>query len=128
MKQYLWALRGAGLRSRRPRAVAGVADGGAVRPPDTLRAAAPGIEDATAPAPMPAAAPAERSQGTPAATRTSLMSRARAVFRGRPTVVNQYGPTEGTMTTTSAPVVPGPDDTGPAGTLDLTISWSGPAG
>lgn len=41
-------------------------------------------------------------------------ARARAVFRGRPTVVNQYGPTEGTMTTTSAPVVPGPDDTGPA--------------
>ncbi|MFI6350928.1 amino acid adenylation domain-containing protein [Streptomyces sp. NPDC050560] len=41
-------------------------------------------------------------------------ARARAAFAGRPTVVNQYGPTEATMTTTSATVQADPGARGPA--------------
>ncbi|WP_160310962.1 non-ribosomal peptide synthetase, partial [Streptomyces sp. 150FB] len=41
-------------------------------------------------------------------------ARATAAFAGRPGVVNQYGPTEATMTTTSAAVTAKPGDTGPA--------------
>ncbi|MGN9810002.1 amino acid adenylation domain-containing protein [Micromonospora sp. BQ11] len=41
-------------------------------------------------------------------------ARAGDTFAGRPTVVNQYGPTEATMTTTSARVDAAPGDSGPA--------------
>ncbi|MFC0006733.1 amino acid adenylation domain-containing protein [Micromonospora siamensis] len=41
-------------------------------------------------------------------------ARAGTAFAGRPTVVNQYGPTEATMTTTSAPVDAAPGERGPA--------------
>ncbi|WP_406726990.1 amino acid adenylation domain-containing protein [Streptomyces sp. GD-15H] len=41
-------------------------------------------------------------------------ARAAAVFAGRPTVVNQYGPTEATMTTTSTVITAAPGDSGPA--------------
>ncbi|WP_336298008.1 amino acid adenylation domain-containing protein [Micromonospora sp. LH3U1] len=40
-------------------------------------------------------------------------ARVGAAFAGRPTVVNQYGPTEATMTTTSALVTAAPGDRGP---------------
>jgi fengycin family lipopeptide synthetase D len=41
-------------------------------------------------------------------------TRAGTAFTGRPVVVNQYGPTEATMTTTSARVTAAPGDSGPA--------------
>ncbi|MEN3304476.1 MAG: hypothetical protein V7603_678 [Micromonosporaceae bacterium] len=41
-------------------------------------------------------------------------ARAGEVFAGRPVVVNQYGPTEATMTTTSARVTAASGDSGPA--------------
>ncbi|MET8122914.1 amino acid adenylation domain-containing protein [Micromonospora sp. NPDC005291] len=41
-------------------------------------------------------------------------ARASTAFAGRPVVVNQYGPTEATMTTTSARVTAAPGDSGPA--------------
>ncbi|THA24437.1 amino acid adenylation domain-containing protein [Streptomyces sp. RKND-216] len=44
---------------------------------------------------------------------TADCARAGAAFTGRPSVVDQYGPTEGTMTTTCMPVPPGEGAAGP---------------